>query len=910
MAECYVIKQGGGVANPKHKGAPAIWPLDANCWPYGDVIIDEGIVQTREFIFNNLKSGPLITSLNIPYSLSSIGTNTFYNSNINCDINAKYVNYFGINCFQNTNITGLCFDPNYPKTEMFFAYNSFKNCTKMKGEYIDLPSNVKTLTFGDNSFNNCPIKGFNITSPISSLLFYQNCFSSSKVTDDFVNSIMNNYTYNVQQNTTYSFGNWFENCKQLKDVYVNHYGAGVFWGSSIETVLFSKNMHSVSTNDYDSSLYNIFAYCSNLRTVDFESDTVSSGISAINSTFCGATSLEYINNIPKSINRLRDSTFYDCHNLTQLFIPNNQITYIGNNCFYNCRNLSSLIFNGFSSVTLNNNAFRECYLQDESMDDFWNKIEEGGYGSLWEYIFNSARGFSVVRPSRVWSGMFYNCKDLKYVYSREGAVAYIGNMVFAECTNLKLIDLTYSKYNMLTGSTDVPRGSLFNNCKKLEKVYFNGNAISDTGYGQAIGNNMFYGCESLEYIDFSRWVTKNTASQVYANAFNGCVNLKQVAFHNGVSTVNATAFTRCYSLENVFFNSTKAMSGTWGCPVSFNIYNRTNCSTITYNMELKQNNITVSINNEQRDLNELPYIITSYPQTIECKAYSPELLPATTTISIDKAGVHEFANFDFSGATTDGYRITFEIPDKNYPDKIYIGYDNIEFEDVYTMIAPKNQTVHYRLVKANYEDLIGDIVLDENNKIVPLTMSLAAIYEYDFGHNSDISIAEQMNTFNNDDLFLDFRENNWIIEENPSQGYPGEISCDSTLGLNGITYATLKIELPHAFGEKNWHTHVEMLLQHYGTTYDYSFVYVSNKRFGFPTFAQVSSGTGTILLPGDYYLWRTNSTQAMQSIDRELGEDGEILYLTFGYLRGARDNTSYKTHKMGIRKLKFHTFKD
>ena len=914
MADCYLIKQGGGGSGSRPQGGPTIWPLDAYGYPVGDVTIDNGITHLRRYIFSDNKSYNGINSINFPETLGTIQEYCFNNTNFIKPINLNQVNYIGQYGFYNSSIPSISFDLNSPKNSYTFGQHSFYSCTNLK-EYIDMPYNCSNIYLYDWAFRDTGFLGFNFLNKLNNLYIHGNyTFAGQQVTDDFVNQFSNNINY-VQSDA--STTDIFSQCHNLNNIYIRILSRYMFGDChSLQQVTIADNPYRLGTTGQ--CLDAMFQNCYNLKSVDFlNKDSLKGYGNGCVYCFQNCQNLEYVNNFPSTISSIQDYSFQECRNLKDIYFQNNDISYIGISAFYNCRNIN-IYFKNFSSssIYLNAYCFSYCHLTENCLNSLFNGLRNCANTTLQYSLFAYSFGYEEAFPSDLWDNTFLNVYSLKnvtvYDYNSYPQTHPVGMNCLSNCINLFKVDFLNSHQQSICNDNS------YQNCYKLEKFYVNGNALSVANTLMNININCFRNCYNLKYFDLSRAVSTYTSGGVMRNAFENCFSLTQLALPSCIRTINTYAFLNCYSLKDVFLNSTVQLTGTFGAPQAFNIYNRSNCSTITYNMDLKQNNITVKINNEQRDLNELPYIIKydlnnaedkTTERVLECAAYSPNHLPAYTNISIPSIGTHEFANFDFSSTETNGYRVTFEMVNNIYPDKIYIGYEEIEFEDIYTMIVPQNAKVKYRLIKANYKDLIGEIDITEDNMIIPLSMQENTIFNYSFGVNSSLTLDEQINLFENDELIKSFRENNWTITSDTESSLAGEIKCNQELPLKGATYATLKIKFPNTFGERFTYGAIQMILKHYGSNYDYSFVYISERQFALPSYNQVQSGQ--TLSAGDYYLWReSNPSKSSYQITKDVTLKGDTLYITFGYIRGSNQHPSYPIHQMGIQKLSFYALKD
>jgi len=147
---------------------------------------------------------------------------------------------------------------------------------------------------------------------------------------------------------------------------------------------------------------------------------------------------------------------------------------------------------------------------------------------------------------------FLKCDQLTSVKIND--VPYICNNAFAECANLKSVEI----YNCNIGA------NAFYNCDKLETVYINqciiensafkdcdnlknviikGNHVSSVNDFCSIRDSAFESCDNLENL------TIENGSDIGKNAFAYCKNLKTVTI--GFGDIEDSAFSGCSSLKTV-----------------------------------------------------------------------------------------------------------------------------------------------------------------------------------------------------------------------------------------------------------------------------------------------------------------------------------------------------------------------
>lgn len=198
-----------------------------------------------------------------------------------------------------------------------------------------------------------------------------------------------------------------------------------------------------------------------------------------NSCFSGCTSLTFII-IPSSVTSLGYECFERCTSLADITIPSS-VTSLGNHCFWGCSSLPNIIIP--SSVTsFGNGCFRHC-------SSLANITIPSSVLGLSEYCFSGCSSLvSFIVPS---------------------SVEFLGCGCFSGCSSLISITVPSDV------SIDTSRGveTIFEDCKKLEKVIFKGELSSDSDtnfWGLSKTCNIFVPEEYL---------------QEYKNAFKGYPNI-------------------------------------------------------------------------------------------------------------------------------------------------------------------------------------------------------------------------------------------------------------------------------------------------------------------------------------------------------------------------------------------------
>ena len=148
---------------------------------------------------------------------------------------------------------------------------------------------------------------------------------------------------------------------------------------------------------------------------------------------------------------------------------------------------------------------------------------------------------------------FADCCDLKYIDIPQ-SVEKIGASAFAECHNLQFFKIPEG--------VDVLRSGMFRDCSSLLCVYIPNSVktIHDSTFAgcvslqsidipigvTSIGDHAFVDCKSLKEIDIP-----NSVTTIGQYAFTDCRELKRVSLSNGMSKIENGCFMGCYELEEV-----------------------------------------------------------------------------------------------------------------------------------------------------------------------------------------------------------------------------------------------------------------------------------------------------------------------------------------------------------------------
>ena len=153
--------------------------------------------------------------------------------------------------------------------------------------------------------------------------------------------------------------------------------------------------------------------------------------------------------------------------------------------------------------------------------------------------------FAAARPTtcRSWFKGFYQLTEIKGIKNLNTSEVRYMSYMFAECSKLKSVDLTYMNLQKVEDMS-----YMFNYCLVLKTIYLKGLNTSNVKKM----NSMFELCKSLEHLDLSSFDTQKVKN--FQRMFYECNSLKAIyaspKFVVNVSDLDSKAnmFYRCYNL--------------------------------------------------------------------------------------------------------------------------------------------------------------------------------------------------------------------------------------------------------------------------------------------------------------------------------------------------------------------------
>jgi len=312
-----------------------------------------------------------------------------------------------------------------------------------------------------------------------------------------------------------------------------------------------------------------------------------------------------INGLP--VTRIGDGAFFDCTNLTSVFIPNTVIS-IGSGAFGGCSHLTAITVNPLNSAYSSVDGI--LFNQSQTTLIQYPGGKAGSYTipnsvtSIGDSAFYGCTGLTAITiPNGVTNidgSAFSGCTSLTSVtipnsvtsigdfvladsssltsVTIPSSVTSIGDFAFYKCTSLSAV--TVDAQNSAYSSAD---GVLFNRNQTLLIQYPGGKAgsyvipnsvtkIEDYGFAlcgsltsvtipnsvTSIGEAAFYGCSSLTSVTIP-----NSVTSIGNGTFLLCSSLTSITIPNSVTSIRDRAFEECTSLTSIAIPNSVTNIG-WG----------------------------------------------------------------------------------------------------------------------------------------------------------------------------------------------------------------------------------------------------------------------------------------------------------------------------------------------------------
>lgn len=447
-------------------------------------IIPDGVVSIAFAAFSECDN---LTEIVMPDSVIEIGAKAFENCRNLTSINisesvSKIGEYVFSACSSLTSV-------NIPDGVSEIGEGAFSICKSLKS--VKLPDNL--FMVGEGAFSYCSslesveipegdivFDGENI--PEDAIVIYSGAFAfcSSLRSIDIPNNVI-------------AMGNEvFKECVSLTKATIGkglvEMGDRVFWGckslTRVDVLAENQYYTSIDGTLYTKDLTHLMAYAP----------------ARADSVFV----------IPEGVERIDNSAFYNCQNLTSVTIPEG-VTDIGVEAFLMCVNLTDVTLPD-SLIDIGQGAFISCYsIKEIVIPDGVMRIRTSAFASCTSLV-------SVTIPESVVSieySAFYNCKSLASV-TIPTSIFFIGDEAFRACSSLKSVDL------------------------------------GDLEHLEHFGTGVFAFCTSLESV-----VLPADALEVSAQIFYECTSLESVTILGSAYSIGEQAFQKCHALRTINYNGTK-----------------------------------------------------------------------------------------------------------------------------------------------------------------------------------------------------------------------------------------------------------------------------------------------------------------------------------------------------------------
>ena len=551
-----------------------------NDHPYsyqGSVIIPSSVVYQNdtytviEIGSYTFKDQSLMTSVDIPNTVTTIGWEAFYNcTGLTGTLTiGESVVSVSAGAFSHTNYSVL-------------NYNAIRMCTN---EYLDVCNySAPGPNHGDEEngwLGYCPLlTTLNIGEQVQVLpshAFAYCRFSGQLILPDSLTVIGNNAFYGCQQlSGTLSIP---ERVRRI--------GKDAFYGCEGLTELdFNATDFQGSTSCVYGGYNTVwgenetFGACPLLKTL-----LIGEEVSTITTSLFKNCYFEEAVVIPNSVTTIGNQAFSGCTGITELTIGEG-VTSIGGHAFSGCTSLETVNYN-----PINCSGFAYHYHSDNDVFEDCTSLTTLNIGSNVEVIPNNAFSYcsfsgAIVIPNSVTSigsDAFYHCSNITEITIGESVVNMSG-IPFKDCSSLETIN-----YNVVNLSHGFGYGGDWTGCPSVstltigpnvqyipsylfKNLSFSGNLVLPESL-LSIGEGAFQNCTGFT----GDLIIPDNVTTISGKAFDGCTGFTgDLTVGNAVETIGEYAFANCSGLTGALTigESFNHFEGTWGKAFD-------NCSNLT-----------------------------------------------------------------------------------------------------------------------------------------------------------------------------------------------------------------------------------------------------------------------------------------------------------------------------------------
>lgn len=485
-----------------------------------------------------------------------------------------------------------------PKSLKYIGDFAFEKCFYLKS--ITIPYDVRDI--GINPFVDATgIEIMNSESP--SIIVSANCLidnDKSIVISCFAKRHVTNRIIEVKEDV---FGNSYpiyeyEDSVCELPVDLKTIGSYAFTNAEIKTIIIPNSVNTIKENAFEGN--------SCLEIISIPSSVVTIG----NNAFARCKQLKIVN-LPEHLTKIEDCLFAGCTNLIEIVIPNSVVE-IGNNAFSGCISLRTLLIPQ-NIVKIGSNPFIKSRIMNISCDSPYFEIENEclyskGENALIAYLGNSSKielpmGLEEISeeafcecntieevycPStlrKIRKRAFMNCTSLRKIKIDDCLLPNIEDSTFAGCSKLDELKLPNTineidnhaflgcsslKTLLLSSSIVKIHSNAFQNCKSIVTIWIPFGVKKEIlpwelrGKGKDMNLedcNIWMDNKGVAYsMDKKCLIKANKALEKYsilegtteicANAFRGCMNLKEICIPQSVVCIGNEAF-NCCGLEEI-----------------------------------------------------------------------------------------------------------------------------------------------------------------------------------------------------------------------------------------------------------------------------------------------------------------------------------------------------------------------